>query len=353
MTDPITPGPDYDASLWGAAVGIRRDRRFLGVTGKAPGEMLNGLLTNSLPQPFGEEEGGTVPGSVAYSALLTAKGKMITDLRVFRDPLEGFLLDLPWVGAEGALAHFKKFLPPRLAEVADRSTDLTLMTLLGPEAPALLKKVVSRMGLAESVDGMVRLVEGEELLFPSPEGPAFRVTRSGESHAVGWDVLIPLAVAEELRVRLDAGGAIPLTEATLEILRVEKGRPAFGRDMDQNTIPTEAGIQSRAIDHEKGCYTGQEVIIRIRDRGHVNKELRGFLLGEAPCPPSGQELFRPGREKSVGWITSAVESPAFGQTVALGYLQRGVELGEEVRVGSLDGPRVQARALTDEGWILD
>jgi len=315
--------------------------------------MLTGLLTNSLPHPFAEEEEGRVRGFVTYSALLTAKGKMITDLRVFRDPLEGFLLDLPWMGVEGALAHFRKFLPPRLAQVADRSHELTLMTLLGPEAPSLLEQVASRMGLAGSGKGMVTLVEGEELLFPSPEGQPFRVTRSGESHAVGWDVLLPVAVAEELRDRLDAGGAIPLTEATLETLRVEKGRPAFGKDMDQSTIPTEAGLQHRAIDHEKGCYTGQEVIIRIRDRGHVNKELRGFLLADASRPPSGQELFRPDKEKSVGWITSAVASPAFGQMVALGYLQRSVELGEEIRVGSLDGPRAQARALSDEGWILD
>jgi aminomethyltransferase len=123
--------------------------------------------------------------------------------------------------------------------------------------------------------------------------------------------------------------------------------------MNQDTIPTEAGIQHRAIDHQKGCYTGQEVIIRIRDRGHVNKELRGFFLGDTSPPASGHELFKPGRDKSVGWITSAVVSPAFGQTIALGYLQRGVELAEDVRMGGVDGYRVQAFSLSDEGWVLD
>ncbi|MFH1764288.1 MAG: glycine cleavage T C-terminal barrel domain-containing protein [Gemmatimonadota bacterium] len=353
MADAITPGPDYDAALWGAAVGIRRERRFLGVTGKAPGDMLNGLLTNSLPLPFGEEERGMVRGSVVYSALLTPKGKMITDLRSFRDPTDGFVLDLPGVGAEEAMAHFKKFLPPRLAKVEDRSGELALMTLLGPEAPALLAEVASRMGLPGTVEEMVDLVEGEEILVPSRGSEPFRVTRNGESHAAGWDLLLSWPSAEELRDRLDSVGAIPLTEASLEILRVEKGRPAFGKDMKQDTIPTEAGIQRRAIDHQKGCYTGQEVIIRIRDRGHVNKELRGFLLGETSPPASGHELFKPGREKSVGWITSAVVSPAFSQTIALGYLQRGVELAEEVRLGSVDGPQVQACALSDEGWVLD
>ena len=107
MTKLITPGPDYDAALWGAAVGVRRNRRFLGVSGKAPGDMLKGLVTSSLPAPFGVDEGGCIPGSVAYSALLTAKGKMITDLRIFRDRVEGFLLEVPWEGAEGAIAHFE------------------------------------------------------------------------------------------------------------------------------------------------------------------------------------------------------------------------------------------------------
>ena len=353
MVDHITPGPDYDAALWGATVGIRRERRFLAVTGRSPGDMLNGLLSNSLPSPLLREEDSAATGSVVYATLLGAKGRMITDLRLFRDPVEGFVLDLPGVGFEGAMAHFKKFLPPRLAVVIDRSQDLSLLTLLGPEAPALLAKVVARMGFTGSVDRMVELKEGEEFLLSSPESSRLRVTRNGEAHAEGWDLLLSTGMAAEARDRLDAGGAVPLSEASLDILRVEKGRPAFGKDMDENTIPVEAGIQTRAIDHEKGCYTGQEVIIRIRDRGQVNKELRGFLLGGTPVQSRGQELFQPGREKSVGWLTSSVASPAFGQTIALGYLRRGVEPGAEVRVGSMDGPGARARALSEEGWVLD
>jgi folate-binding protein YgfZ len=353
MTDSSIPGPDYDAALWGAAVGIRRNRGFLGVTGRSPGETLNGLLTNSLPGPLGEEVGGVFQGSVVYSTLLTDKGRMITDLRVFADPEDGFVLELPGAGVDGARAHFAKFLPPRLAKVENRSEELTLLTLLGPEAPGLLAEVAPRMGWPAGVEGIDGLNEGEEILFPVQGGGLFRVTRNGESPALGWDALLDWPTAEELRDRLDAAGATPLTRDSLEILRVERGRPAFGRDMDQDTIPTEAGIQRRAIDNQKGCYTGQEVIVRIRDRGHVNKELRGFFLGDAAPPPSKRELFQPGRERPVGWITSAVVSPAFGQTVALGYLLRGVGPGEEIRVGSPDGSRGQVLALDDEGWVLD
>ena len=85
----------------------------------------------------------------------------------------------------------------------------------------------------------------------------------------------------------------------------------------------------------------------------MNKELRGFFLGQSPLPVSGQELFKADREKSVGWITSGIVSPAFAQTVALGYLQREVEPADELRIGSQEGPPAQFRALNDEGWILD
>ena len=95
--------------------------------------------------------------------------------------------------------------------------------------------------------------------------------------------------------------------------------------MDSDTIPVEAGIHERAIDYKKGCYTGQEVIVRIRDRGHVNRHLRQLMLGDVPAPRSGAELYAEGSDQPVGHVTSAVESARFGQTVALGYVRRGVE----------------------------
>jgi folate-binding protein YgfZ len=95
--------------------------------------------------------------------------------------------------------------------------------------------------------------------------------------------------------------------------------------MGEDTIPVEAGIHDRAIDYTKGCYTGQEVIVRIRDRGHVNRSLRQLMLGDVPAPHRGAELYLPGGDKAVGYVTSAVQSPRFGQTVALGYVKRGTE----------------------------
>jgi folate-binding protein YgfZ len=96
--------------------------------------------------------------------------------------------------------------------------------------------------------------------------------------------------------------------------------------MDEDTLPPEAGIEDRAIDHEKGCYTGQEVIVRIRDRGHVNRHLTRLELGDVPTPAAGTELrSADGSGKPVGRITSAVQSPKLGGVLALAYVARGAE----------------------------
>jgi folate-binding protein YgfZ len=107
--------------------------------------------------------------------------------------------------------------------------------------------------------------------------------------------------------------------------------------MDADTIPTEAGIDDRAIDHTKGCYTGQEVIVRIRDRGHVNRQLHRLELGDVPTPAAGTELLAAdGSAKTVGRVTSAVQSPKHGGVLALAYVARGVDRvllgGREVAV---------------------
>lgn len=204
-----------------------------------------------------------------------------------------------------------------------------------------------------SGDEVGALDEGNELVFVDPDGEAFRIIGNGDGLGPGWDLILPANLLEKVRRGVEELGAATLSNEGVETLRIEKGRPLFGKDMDESTIPVEAGIEARAINDGKGCYTGQEVIIRIRDRGHVNKKLRGLLLGEAPVPSSGQELFHPDREKRVGWVTSSVVSPHFGQTVALGYLQRMVKPGDTVRLGDRGGSVARVVALSDRGWVLD
>jgi folate-binding protein YgfZ len=345
-------GAGYEAARERAAFVKRTDRRILRAAGREPGEMLNGVLSNRLPEPL-SGAGEPREGTVLYSAVLTNKGKMVTDLRVSRDPGGGFLMDLPAAGAEGALAHFKRFLPPRLVEVEDQSQELSVVTVVGPAGPTCLSKVWSDLGLEMSVDEVAGLTEGDERVWRLPDGGNVAVLAHGDLGPDQRDLIVPEALVSKLLEGLRAGGADPLSDSAREILRVEAGRPVFGRDMDERTIPVEAGIHRRAIDDGKGCYVGQEVIIRIRDRGHVNRRLRGLLMGGGPVPESGTELYREDREKAVGWVTTALYSPRLRENAGFGYVRRGVEGQEVIRLGAPDGPAVRIRTLGDQGWVLD
>jgi len=162
-------------------------------------------------------------------------------------------------------------------------------------------------------------------------------------------VLADRASIKALARTLEGAGVPPLTGQAWETLRVERGRPAYGVDMDGGTIPIEAGIGERAIDHGKGCYTGQEVIVRIRDRGRVNRPLRGLRFEDAPAEAE-TSLFAPEirGERAAGRVTSSVRSPRVG-AIGLGYVRREVEAGERVRVGAPDGPAAEVCAL-DDAW---
>ena len=139
--------------------------------------------------------------------------------------------------------------------------------------------------------------------------------------------------------RLQEHGAVPVGAGAWHTLRVESGYPEFGVDMDDGTIPVEAGLVDVAFDHDKGCYTGQEVIVRIRHRGRVNWHLRALRFGEVAARP-GAQLFEAGGTKVRGRVTSVADSPRFGQVIGLGYVRREVEPPAVLRLGSGEGSPV-------------
>jgi folate-binding protein YgfZ len=150
-------------------------------------------------------------------------------------------------------------------------------------------------------------------------------------------------------------GARPVGWAAIETLRIEAGRPRYGAELSEEVIPTEAfeetGMMERAISFTKGCYTGQEVIVRIAHRGHVNRHLRGFRLGDGPVPAEGSPLFV--GDKQVGKLTSVAFSPMLGEAVALGFARREVEPGAIVHVGAEDGPAATVVRLPFQRGIED
>jgi aminomethyltransferase len=332
------PAAEYGAATASLAVFDRSHRTRLTVSGRAPGQMLAGVLTGTIPGTPSTDDDGVTRGAATYHAVLTPKGKMISDLRALLPGEEsgpGFLLDVPVAGRAGLLETFAKVLPPRLARVEDVSATTAALSVVGPHPASAL----SRLALGLRVDA--------EELSSSGEGAWWRagsvdeglvVMRTKDVWPEAYDVFGPADAIVGLWRRLVDEGARPAGLGVWATLRVEAGRPVFGTDMDETTIPIEAGIHDRAIDHTKGCYTGQEVIVRIRDRGHVNKHLRTLVLGDVPTPPAGTELFSAADPtKAVGRITSAVQSPRYGGVVALAYVRRGVERvtvdGTEVEVG--------------------
>ncbi|MEQ1857430.1 MAG: glycine cleavage T C-terminal barrel domain-containing protein [Longimicrobiales bacterium] len=331
------PAAEYRAATERLAVFDRSHRTRLAVKGKAPGRMLSGVLTGTMPRPPREVGPGVFAGTSTYHAVLTPKGKMVADLwatLLGAEETAGYLLDVPVAGAVPLRASFAKLLPPRFAAVTDLSTETAQITIVGPEAAAALSRLA--LGLRVDASELGALAEGEWRAVGDPAG-AVRVERTAEVWPQAFTAVGPAGAVSALWQALVDAGAAPAGHAVWTTLRVEAGRPVFGTDMDEDTIPIEAGIEGRAIDHTKGCYTGQEVIVRIRDRGHVNRNLRRLELGEGPTPASGTELLAvDGSGKVVGHVTSAVVSPKHGGVLALAYVARGVErvavAGREVSV---------------------
>lgn len=336
---------EYRAAREGLAIRDRSHRARLLVRGRAPIAALQGVLTGRMPRAPSSSREGLVGGRIEYSAVLTPKGRMIADLRAMWGPdadEEGLFLDVPEAAVESLLLHLNRYVPPRLATIEDVTSDSGLLTVLGPGAPDPIAEIA--LGSGSHATEVEELAEGE---FLEVRNGGARVARTGDVDVPAWDLFVCAGDLKKLWDSLVRAGAVPIGAGVWETLRVEAGRPAYGGDMNESTLLSETGLVDRAVDHTKGCYTGQEVIVRIRDRGHVNRLLRGLLLGDGPTPKAGTELFQ--EDRVVGELTSVVESPHRGRSIGFGYVHRDVSNGGQVTVGSPTGPPAGIRAL-GPGW---
>ncbi|MDE2804736.1 MAG: hypothetical protein OXN18_06265 [Gemmatimonadota bacterium] len=328
------PAGEYRVAVEGCGLVIRDDRRLVRVHGRAPAQMLDGIVTSRIPRaPVGSHDAPdsrTLVGDAVYGTVLTAKGRMVTDAVILwlgSDEKQGLGLSVAEAAHEAVLAHFRRFLPPRLARFEDLGPATRLVTVVGPDAA---EAVAATFG--EAPESGFALVDG------GPLGGGALVTR-GVRQVPSWDVWVAADALAGVCERLRGHGAVPVGSGVWHTLRVEAGFPRFGIDMDDGTIPVEAGLVDAAFDHDKGCYTGQEVIVRIRHRGRVNWHLRALRFGSAPARP-GAELFEAGGTKVRGRVTSVADSPHFGQVIGLGYVRREVEPPATLRLGSGEGAEV-------------
>jgi tRNA-modifying protein YgfZ len=344
---------EYRAATDTGAYFEREDRVLLRVEGRSPTRMLTGICSGRMPPELSDAGSGIHAGEAPYSTVLTPKGKLVTDLRVLRlmnGEAGTLLLDVPAQGVEPLRKHLTTYLPPRFAKLEEDGGAMGMVTLTGTGAAAVLSREV--FGLRLGAEELAELPEGGERVTGEPGSGGVGVVRNGDVPGDAFDLIADVPTLRTLGERFASLGIVAASSATWETLRIEAGRPRFGAELSGDTLPPEAGIHRRAIDDRKGCYTGQEVIVRIRDRGRVNRRLRGLLLGDAPPPEPGTLLFIEGRDRAAGEIRSSVRSPRFGQTVALGYLRREADPPTTARLGGAEGPEIQVRALTDQGWEL-
>ncbi len=288
----------------------RSERGKLLVSGPDGAEYLQGQLTNDVE--------ALEPGDGLYAALLDRKGHMQADMRVLRVSAEEILVDTEPEAIAAARRHLEMYSIGRDVTVTDVSAERGILSLIGPRSA----EIAGTAPLPENACEAGSLA-GIELLAAGTRW--------------GIDLIAAAGEAERLRDALLAAGAVEVSPAAVEILRIESGVPRFGAEMGTATMPAEAGIVEDAVSFTKGCYIGQETVARLHYKGRPNRHLRGLRLS-APAEPGAALLLG---EKEVGRLGGATVSPALGP-LGLAILRREAEPGSELAVGE-DG--VTARVV--------
>ena len=306
MTAPMTPGLDAEYRLLLEEAGRlrREDLTALELSGSEGAEFLQGQLTNDIE--------ALEPGGGCYAALLDRKGKMRSDMVVLRTAPDAILIALPRATAPEVHSHLDMYRIGRDAEVEPRD-DLAMVSVIGPRTAEVLGGVP--LG-PEYSHRTLRLAERDVLAVTS---------------AAGADLIADEASVEAIEEWLGVQGVETVSADADAILRVETGRPVFGAEMGNDTIPQEAGINDRAVSFEKGCYIGQETVARLHYKGKPNRHLRR-LRAEGPIEAGDTVTLG---ERELGSVGTAVLSPSSGW-LGLAILRREAEPGASVLVGDVE-----------------
>ena len=319
-----TPSPAavsaYDAARQRAGLIDRSDRGRIVVSGKDRASYLHGLLTNDIV--------ALGAGTGCYAAYLTPQGRMIADLWVY-ELGDVMLLTMSRDVTSTVLSKLDQYIFSEEVQLGDATATFAHVAVVGPQAAEIVSTVLSDAPL----DALAALPEhgNRHSRFGDQPAIVLRVTDTGEP---GFDVLVDASARSALVAAFARTGAVEIDRDVADVLRVEAGIPRFHRDMDEETIPLEAGLESRAISLTKGCYVGQEVIIRVLHRGHgrVARKLVGLTLEGDDVPQANAAVQADGRD--IGRVTSAVTSLAIKKPIALAYVQRDfTTAGTRVSVG--------------------
>jgi folate-binding protein YgfZ len=327
---PAVSAAAYQAARRRAAFIDRSDRGRILVSGADRASYLQGLFTNDIA--------ALKSGQGCYAAYLTAQGRMIADLHVY-ELGDVILLAMSGDVKDTVLAKLDQFIFTEDVQLGDVSATFAQIAVVGPEAA----RALARLFGGDVTEATLLAMADHANARATWQGAAAIVTRIDDAGAPGYDVYIESDHVRAFTAALTTAGVAGLDAEVAEAVRIEAGVPVFHRDMDEDTIPLEAGIEPRAISFTKGCYVGQEVIIRVMHRGHgrVARKLVGLIVEGARVPASGAAVHA--AEREVGRVTSSTWSPALDRPIALGYVHRDfVEAGTKL---SVDGASAEVAKL--------
>ena len=320
---------EYAALRQTAMLVDRSQRGRMSFEGDKRVDTLTGLVTNDVA--------ALSPGTGQYAAALTPRGKIIADVRIFAREHE-LLVDVPVRAAASWNAMVRKYVNPRATRYADRTDVLADIGVFGVRARSIVAALTGA-----SADALGALASHAHMVTES-DGMPMLVARAPDVGIEGYDLFLPADAMGEIWRRAAELGAVPTGLDAWEIARIEAGRPEWGIDIDESTIPQEANLDElHAISYTKGCYTGQETVARVHFRGHVNRHLRGLTYPGSAALPRAAQLFDD-HDKPVGDVRSSAISPRLGG-IAIAMVRREIVAGSQVRV-RWDGGESTASVLT-------
>jgi folate-binding protein YgfZ len=303
------------------------------VSGSEAVQFLNGLITNDMKT--------LAENSWMPAVFPNVQGRLIASVRVIRlrdeqpatdkktFPL--FLMDTETVTHDRVLKTIERFTLAGDFRVTDVTNQTNQIAVTGKKAAWVISEI---LGVAVSE---LASNEAKQISFPKNDATSnLKTLRATHTAEDGFDLIVDASQSKNLWNALLAAGARPVGYDALEMLRIEAGIPRYGIDMDETNVVTEAGLDD-AVSYTKGCYVGQEIIARIKYRGHVAKRLSGIKFGETVKVEVGAAI-KSADGKEIGRLTSSTYSPHLGYTIALGFVKyEYLAPGTTVRVASEQG----------------
>ena len=290
---------EYEVVRDGGAglIDLSAARGRIRVTGSEATMFLNGLMTNDMKT--------LAANRWMPSVFPTVQGRLIGVVRVIRGSEPSFLIDTETASHDAVLKTISRFTMAGDFKVSDVTEETALLTVQGQTAGEVIEKVFET-SVAEIPANGVAEIQSVQII---------RASHTGEN---GIDIIIDASRKAEFLQALETAGAQPISDDTFEILRVEAGIARFGLDVDETNVVPETNLDD-AVSYTKGCYVGQEIIVRIKHRGHPAKKLTKLRFQTDTQIESGAVIHST-ENQEIGRVTSAVLSPRLG-SIGLGYVR--------------------------------